>query len=289
LTLSIRTLHGYYRHYCFLPFYAFCDGWPLLALLRPSNIDASQGTLKQLQRILPKLRAAWPEVKILIRGDGGFCREPIIRWCEDHEVGYLFGLSKNERLKTEIAAEMLAARMFQRDNGEPARLFKCFEYQTRESWSSPRTVIAKAEHLAKGENPRFVVTNLELAPTDPQHVYEDVYCARGEMENRIKEQQLMLFADRTSAKSMRANQLRLTFSTIAYVLHHALRVYGLAETELAVAQVETIRTRVLKIGAQVRVSVRRIWIRLSASHPVQRLWNEILANLRTNLPPPLPE
>lgn len=282
-----RFFHGYYRHYCFLPLYAFCDGWPLLALLRPSNIDASLGTVEQLERIVPKLRAAWPGVKLLIRGDGGFCRESIMRWCEDHEVDYLFGLSKNSRLKTEIAAEMLAARMFFRDNGEAARLFKCFEYQTRESWSVSRTIVAKAEHLSQGENPRFVVTNLELAQTNPQRLYEELYCARGEMENRIKEQQLMLFADRTSAKSMRANQLRLTFSTIAYVLHHALRVFGLRGTELATAQVETIRRRVLKIGAQVRVSVRRIFVRLSASHPLQRIWHALLKNLRTNLPPPL--
>jgi len=282
-----RFFHGYYGQYCYLPLYAFCDGWPLLALLRPSNIDASLGTVEQLQRIIPRLRAAWPEVRILIRGDGGFCRERIMRWCEDHAVDYLFGLSKNERLKTEIAAERLAARMFYRDNGEPARLFKCFEYQTRESWSRARTVVGKAEHLAKGENPRFVVTNLELARRDPQALYEQVYCARGEMENRIKEQQLMLFADRTSAATLRANQLRLTFSTIAYVLHQALRVFGLAGTELATAQVETIRRRVLKIGAQIRVSVRRIFVRLSAWHPLQRIWQAILANLRTNLPPPL--
>lgn len=282
-----KFFHGYYRHYCFLPLYAFCDGWPLLALLRPSHIDASLGTVEQLERIIPRLRAAWPDVKILIRGDGGFCREPIMRWCEENEVDYLFGLSKNERLKTEIAAEMLAARMFCRDNGQPARLFKSFAYQTRESWSCARTVLAKAEHLPKGENPRFVVTNLEQARTDPRRVYEEIYCARGDMENRIKEQQLMLFADRTSAHSLRANQLRLTFSTMAYVLHHALRVFGLTETDLATAQVETVRTRVLKIGAQVRVSVRRVFVRLSASHPIQRTWDRILTNLRSSLPPPL--
>lgn len=282
-----KFFHGYYGHYCFLPLYAFCDGWPLVAQLRPSNIDASAGTVEHLARMVPKLRAVWPEVKIMVRGDGGFCREPILRWCEENDVDYVIGLAKNDRLKREIENERLAARMFYHDNSQPARLFKCFEYKTRKSWSQKRTVVAKAEHLSKGENPRFVVTSLELAKSNPQALYEQIYCARGEMENRIKEQQLMLFADRTSAHTMRANQLRLTFSTIAYVLHHALRTFGLSGTELASAQADTIRTRVLKIGAQIKVTVRRIWVRLSSAHPLQKIFETIISHLRTNLPPPL--
>ena len=281
-----KFFHGYYGQYCFMPLYAFCDGWPLVAQLRPSNIDGAAGTREHLARIVPKLRAAWPEVKLIVRGDGGFCREPILRWCEENAVDYVIGLPKNDRLKKEIKNEQLAAGMFYRDNRQSARLFKCFEYQTLKSWSQKRTVVAKAEHLSKGENPRFVVTSLALARTDPQALYEQLYCARGEMENRIKEQQLMLFADRTSAHTMRANQLRLTFSTIAYVLHHALRTFGLTGTEFESAQAETIRTRVLKIGAQIQVSVRRVWVRLSASHPLQRIFETILSHLRTNLPPP---
>ncbi len=212
-----KFFHGYYGHHCFLPLYAFCDGWPLVAQLRPANIDASAGTVEHLARIVPKLRAAWPGVKVIVRGDGGFCRESILHWCEENHVDYVIGLAKNDRLKKEIENERLAARMFYRDNREAARLFKYFEYQTLTSWSRKRIVVAKAEHLSKGENPRFVVTSLALARTDPQALYEQIYCARGEMENRIKEQQLMLFADRTSAHTMRANQLRLTFSTIAYL------------------------------------------------------------------------
>ena len=242
---------------------------------------------KHLARIVPKLRAAWPKVKIIVRGDGGFCRESILHWCEENRVDDVIGLAKNDRLKKEVESERLAARMFYRDNREAARLFKSFEYQTLTSWSQKRTVVAKAEHLSKGENPRFVVTSLALAKTDPQALYEQIYCTRGEMENRIKEQQLMLFADRTSAHTMRANQLRLTFSTIAYVLHHALRTFGLNGTEHESAQAETIRTRVLKIGAQIQVSVRRIWVRLSAAHPLQRIFATIISHLRTNLPPPL--
>ncbi len=178
-----KFFHGYYGHHCFLPLYAFCDGWPLVAQLRPSNIDGAAGTVEHLARIVPKLRAAWPKVKLVVRGDGGFCREPILRWCEENDVDYVIGLAKNDRLKREIENERLAARMFYRDNRQSARLFKCFEYQTLTSWSQKRTVVAKAEHLSKGENPRFVVTSLELARADPQALYEQLYCARGEKQS----------------------------------------------------------------------------------------------------------
>ena len=282
-----KFFHGYYGHYCYLPLYTFCGPWPLGAVLRPSNIDASAGTLGELQRIVPKLRAAWPGVRIVIRGDSGFCREHIMRWCEEHGVDYVLGLAKNERLGEEIAGELQQAKTAFEQTGEPARLFKDFIYQTRESWSRARRVIGKAEHLAKGANPRFVVTSLSVERVDAQTLYEERYCGRGDMENRIKEQQLFLFADRTSTHGMRSNQLRLLFSTIAYLLHLTLREFGLKGTELHGAQAETIRVKLLKIGGRIRVSVRRVWVSLSESYPYQELFERVLLNIRLQRPPPL--
>lgn len=282
-----KFFHGYYGHYCYLPLYTFCGAWPLGAVLRPSNIDASAGTLAELQRIVPKLRAAWPDVRIVIRGDSGFCREHILRWCEEHGVDYVLGLAKNERLGEAIAEELRQAKAAFEQTGEPARLFKDFTYQTRESWSRARRVIGKAEHLAQGANPRFVVTSLSTKRVDAQTLYEQRYCARGEMENRIKEQQLFLFADRTSTHGMRSNQLRLLFSTMAYLLHLTLREFGLQGTELAGAQADTIRVKLLKIGGRIRVSVRRVWLSLSESYPHQELFERVLLNLRRQRPPPL--
>lgn len=282
-----KFFHGYYKSYCFLPLYTFCDGWPLGAVLRPSNIDGSAGTVAELERIVPKLRAAWPSVRIVVRADSGFCRDSILSWCERHNVDYVIGLAKNKRLVRAIGGELQQARQQFEETAVAARVFKDFRYSTKKSWSRERRVIGKAEHLRKGTNPRFVVTSLPLERVDAQTLYEDRYCARGDMENRIKEQQLYLFADRTSTHNMRSNQLRLLFSTMAYLLHHVLREFGLAGTEMQNAQVGTIRTRLLKIGARVRVSVRRMVINLSESYPCQSLFERILCNLRRQRPRPL--
>jgi hypothetical protein len=286
-------LHGnqlgkfFHGCYCFLPLYTFCGPWPLGAVLRPSDIDASAGTLRELQRIVPKLRAAWPDVRIVIRGDSGFCREPIMRWCEEHDVDYVLGLAKNKRLGRILGQELQQAKEQFEQTGEASRCYKDFTYRTRHSWSRQRRVIGKAEHLAKGANPRFVVTSLSAERVDAQTLYEERYCARGEMENRIKEQQLFLFADRTSTHGMRSNQLRLLFSTIAYLLHLTLREFGLQGTELESAQADTIRIKLLKIGARIRVSVRRVWLSLSESYPYQELFERVLLNIREQHPQPL--
>ncbi len=242
-----RFFHGYYNHYCYLPLYIFCGQHLLCARLRPSNIDASAGSVKELDRIVTAIRQAWPSVQIVIRGDSGFCREHIMRWCERQRVDFVLGLAKNQRLKDELADSLEEAWRQHEASGEPARVFTDFCYQTLQSWSRPRRVVGKAEHLPKGSNPRFVVTSLSAQDCPAQTLYEQEYCARGDMENRIKEQQLYLFADRTSAATMRANQLRLWFSSVAYTLMLALRRLGLQGTELAQAQCGTIR---LKLGAR---------------------------------------
>lgn len=262
--------------------YTFCDGWPLGALLRPSDIDGCAGTVKELERIVPKLRAAWPSVKIIIRADSGFCRDHILGWCEENNVDYIIGLAKNKRLVRAIGGELQQAREQFEATGTAARVFKDFRYRTKKTWSCERRVIGKAEHLSKGANPRFVVTSLSAERVDARTLYEDRYCARGDMENRIKEQQLYLFADRTSTHNMRSNQLRLLFSTMAYLLHHVLREFGLAGTEMQNAQAGTIRSKLLKIGGKIQVSVRRVVISLSESFPYQRLFERVLANLRVH-------
>lgn len=285
-----KFFHGYYQNYCFLPLYAFCDGWPLLALLRPANIDASAGTVEHLARIVPRLRSAWPDVRIIVRGDSGFCRESIMSWCEQHGVDYVFGLARNKRLLRIIGKELHEAEalfeqsqapgLSQTSGAHAARVFKDFEYRTQKSWSRTRRVIAKAEHLAKGSNPRFVVTSLAPKRLAARALYENLYCARGEMENRIKEQQLYLFADRTSTHGLRSNQLRVLFSTMAYVLHKALKEFGLTGTALATAQVQTVRTKLLKIGGRINVSVRRVLLSLSQASPVRGVFEQVLCNLR---------
>lgn len=274
-----RFFHGYYKCYCYLPLYVFCGAQLLCARLRPSNLDASAGSLSELQRIVGRIRARWPQVRILVRGDGGFCREHLMAWCESNRVDFLFGLPKNTRLEAEIAAELAQAAEQYAATKTATRIFKEFEYQTLDSWTRARRVVAKAEHLAKGSNPRFVVTSLSANERASAALYEQDYCARGDMENRIKEQQLHLFADRTSASTMRANQLRLWFSSIAYVLLEALRRLGLKETVLERAQCQTIRLRLLKIGALVQVTVRNIWLRLSQSFPFQDLFRDVAARL----------
>ena len=282
-----RFFHGYYGNYCYLPLYVFCGEHLLCARLRPADIDASAGSVGELARIVAQIRARWPAVKILVRADSGFCRENLMAWCEAHDVDYVLGLARNERLTAEIAGELEQAREQFATDGRAARVFRDFPYQTRESWSRARRVVGKAEHLEKGANPRFVVTSLPPEQIAARPLYEDVYCARGDMENRIKEQQLFLFADRTSCETMRANQLRLYFSSIAYLLLVTLRQQGLRGTELEKAQCDTIRLRLLKIGAQVRVTVRKVWLALSESYPYRRLFAQVYHNLRGRRPVPL--
>ncbi len=261
-----RFFHGYYGHYCYLPLYVFCGEHLLCARLRPSNQDASAGSLSEVERIVAQIRARWPRVRIVLRADSGFCREELMGWCETHGVDYVFGLARNARLRRKIAAEMRQAREEHRRTGKAARVFAELRYRTRNSWSRSRRVVGKAEYLEKGENPRYLVTSLPAPEWPARELYEQCYCARGEMENRIKEQ-FQLFSDRMSTETMRANQLRLYFSSLAYVLVAALRRLGLAGTNWAKAQVDTIRWRLLKIAAQVRVTARRIWIRYSRSYP----------------------
>ena len=284
-----RFFHGYYDKYCYLPLYIFCGDHPLLALLRPANIDASTGAVKQLARIVARIRDVWPKVKILLRGDSGFCREPLLHWCETHGVDYLFGLAKNTRLRQLLDEELGEAKQHFAATGQAARVFKDFTYRTRKSWSRDRRVVGKAEHLAKGSNPRFVVTSLSAEDYAAAPLYEQEYCGRGDMENRIKEQQLGLFAARASCATMRANQIRLCLSTVAYVLMRALREFGLADTELADAQCDTLRVRLLKIGAVVRVSVRRVWVALSQAYPWQTTFRQIVERLARLVVAPWPQ
>lgn len=275
-----RFFHGYYRQYCYLPLYIFCGEQLLCARLRRADQDGAAGTVDELQRIIGHIRRTWPGVRLIVRGDSGFCREDLMAWCEAQGVDYVLGLAKNARLKAAIAAEMAAARTQYEGSGQAARVFRDFRYRTRTSWSCERRVIGKAEHLSKGENPRFVVTTLSTHTLDARAVYEDLYCARGEMENRIKEQQLALFADRTSTHEMRSNQLRLYFSSFAYVLMQTLRRLGLTGTALARAQCDTIRLKLFKIGAHIRISVRRIRIAFSESYPYAELFWQVLRTLQ---------
>jgi Transposase DDE domain group 1 len=278
-----RFFHGYYGHYCYLPLYAFCGEHLLLARLRPSNIDASAGTVEELTPIIQQIRARWPKVQIVLRADSGFAREAIFSWCEENKIDFVIGLAKNSRLIRKSAASMKEARQRFEKTQRPARVFGAFWYRTRSTWSQSRCVVSKSEYLAKGSNPRFVVTSLTQVP--PKALYEDIYCARGEMENRIKEQQLDLFADRTSAARMRSNQLRLYFSSFAYVLLQTLRRVGLQGTDLARAQCGTIRLKLLKIGALVTLSVRRVRFRMASGYPYAALFWQVLGNLRHGLSP----
>jgi hypothetical protein len=284
-----RFFHGYYDAYCYLPLYVFCGDHPLLALLRPSDIDASTGALKHLVRIIGRIRQAWPAIRIVLRGDSGFCREHLMRWCEAHGVDYLFGLAKNARLLRILGQEMHQAKELFAQTKQPARVFKDFTYRTRKSGGRERRVVGKAEHLARGENPRFVVTSLATSAFATGPLYEHEYCGRGDMENRIKEQQLFLFACRTSCATMRANQLRLLLSAAAYVVLRALRQFGLAETELAPAQCDTMRLKLFKIGAVIRFTVRRVRRALSEAYPFREVFVRVWENLRRLVvPAPVP-
>jgi hypothetical protein len=276
-----KYFHGYYAEYCYLPLYIFSGEHLLCARLRQANEDPASGVLPELSRIVEQLRAVWPEVRIIVRGDSGFCRDEIMRYCESHrEIDYVLGLAKNSRLIKAIETEMAQAQQIHQSTQKPARVFKDFRYRTRKSWSCERRVVGKAEYLAKGENPRFIVTSIGSEEKEARALYEDFYCARGDMENRIKEQQLGLFADRTSTAWMRSNQLRLYFSSFAYILVHTLRRLGLEGTELAKAQCDTIRLKLFKIGAQIRVTVRKVWISLSESYPYHNLFQQVFARLQ---------
>ena len=267
-----RFFHGYYDSYCYLPLYIFCGRHLLAAKLRRSNIDGAAGAREELERIVAQIRRRWPRTRILLRADSGFCREALMAWCEANKLDYLFGLAKNQRLIAEIEHELAEATNESRQTGKPARRFKDFMWQTLDSWSRRRRVVGKAEVTQGDTNPRFVVTSLSRAAAEARHLYEKIYCARGEMENRIKECQTDLFADRTSSATMRANQLRLWFASMAYVLMCALRRIGLRFTQFANATCGTIRLKLLKIGAVVTTSVRRVRIAMASAYPWQNEW-----------------
>jgi hypothetical protein len=279
-----KFFHGFYNSYCYLPLYIFCEGYLLAAKLRRSNIDASLGADSELARIVAQIRRRWPATRIIVRGDSAFAREWLMKWCEDHHVEYLFGLARNAKLQRAVGAPMQRARLRYGSTGQPAKLYEELRYRTKDSWSRERRVVAKAEYIAGKENPRFVVTSLSRSRWATRRLYEELYCARGEMENRIKEQQLYLFADRTSAATMRANQLRLWLSSVAYVLMHELRQRALGGGELARAQCHSIRTKLLKIGARVVVSTRRIVVHLASGYPYQDLYAMALSRLSGAVP-----
>jgi hypothetical protein len=274
-----RFFHGYYDCYCYLPLYIFCGEHLLAAKLRPSNIDGAAGAVEEVARIVGLVRARWPRTRIVLRADSGFARDGLMDWCETHNVDYVFGLARNARLAAEIAAEMAEAQEESAVTGQPARRFADFWYRTHDSWSRARRVVGKAEVTGGEPNPRFVVTTLTAAAHPARALYEDLYCARGDMENRIKECQLDLFADRTSAATMAANQLRLWLASMAYVLMHALRRIGLAGSAFARATCGTIRLAFLKLGALVRISVRRVKFAMASSYPHQREWANAYAAL----------
>jgi hypothetical protein len=256
----------------------------LCARLREANVDASFGAVSELERIVERVREKWPEVRIIVRGDSGFAREELMSWCESHGVDFVLGLARNARLQRALGGELEQARAQFEQSGKAQRVFKDFVYRTQKSWSRQRRVVGKAEHLAKGTNPRFIVTSLSSEPWSAQMLYEKLYCARGEMENRIKEQQLCLFADRTSTHYLSSNQVRLWFSSVTYVLLNELRRLGLAGTDLAQARCDTIRTKLLKIGAQIKVTVRRVWVHLASSYPYAELFAHIVGQLRASRP-----
>ncbi len=276
-----RFFHGYYDCYCYLPLYVFCGRHLLAAKLRPSNIDASAGSVEEVARIVAQIRRRWPRTRILLRADSGFAREALMAWCEMNQVDFVFGLARNARLVEEISVELLQAEAEASATGKPARRFKDFRYATLDSWSRRRRVVAKAEWTNGEANPRFIVTSLNKAETSARFLYEKVYCARGEMENRIKECQGDLFADRTSTATLCANQLRLWLASFAYALLCAVRRIGLAHTQFAEATCGTIRLKLLKLAGLVRVSARRIKFALASACPYADEWRLAAARLVT--------
>jgi len=267
-----RFFHGYYDCYCYLPLYVFCGRHLLAAKLRPANIDGSAGAMEEIARIVAQIRVRWPMVRIILRADSGFARDALMTWCEANGVDFIFGLARNGRLTRTIGAELVEARDESQATGQPARRFKDMTWSTRKSWSRKRRVIAKAEWTKGEANPRFIVTSLTAVDGDGRRLYEDVYCARGEMENRIKECQIDLFADRTSTATMKANQLRLWFASMAYVLLDSLRRIALQATDLADATAGTIRRKLFKIGALVTISVRRIKLAMASGCPYKAIF-----------------
>lgn len=282
-----RFFHGYYGNYCYTPLYVFCGEHLLLSRLQSANVDGAVHAVVEISRIVEQIRKRWPAVAIVLRGDSGFCRDGLMSWCEDHDVGYVFGLAKNERLLQKVKKKRHKSLRRYHGSHRDTRRFADFRYRTRESWSRGRRVVCKAEHLEKGANPRFVVTSLSKSDFNSRELYEDFYCARGDMENRIKEQQMDMFADRTSTAWMRSNQLRLYFSGIAYVLMQAFRRLALVGTSLAKAQCGTIRQKLIKIGAQIRITVRRIVLSLASGCPYAGLIRQAWTNLN-RMPDPSP-
>jgi hypothetical protein len=274
-----RFFHGYYGEYCYLPLYVFSGEHVVAVRLQTADQDGARHATEELERIVTHVRAQWPGVRITVRGDSGFCRDEIFSWCEANEVDYVIGVARNPRLEAEVKDELEAARAIHDRTGEAARVFKDLRYRTIDSWSRARRVVAKAEWLNKGANPRFVATSLKKSETNAAVLYEDVYCPRGEMENRIKETQLYLFGTRASAQTIRANQIRLFFSAVAYTLVQAIRALGLHGTDLADARADTIRAKLFKIGARVEVTVRKIWIAFSSAYPYSRTFTAAVANL----------
>lgn len=275
-----KHFHGYYDEHCFLPLYVFSEGHLLSARLRTSDCDPLEGVIEDISRIVEQIRLKWPGVRIIVRGDSGFCREELMHWCEAFAVDYVVGLPKNSRLEQRIKRDLKKAKRKFKKTGKAARRFRNLKYRTLNSWSKKRRVVAKAEYLPDGANPRFVVTTIEKREAGARSLYEDLYCARGNMENRIKEQQMGLFCDRTSSHTLRANQLRLWFSGLAYVLMHELRRIGLKNTELKSAQAWTIREKLFKIGAVVTISFRRIRLAMASSYPWRETFFACLRNLR---------
>jgi hypothetical protein len=274
-----RFFHGFYNHYCYLPLYIVCGEHLLGVRLRPANLDASAGSIEEIERIIGQIRQAWPSTRIILRADSGFCREALMSWCEAQQVDYVFGFARNARLRRMIEAEMQQAAALQQRTRHAARVFTEFAYQTHDTWSCPRRVVAKAEQIEGKENPRFVVTSLVHRHWPAQPLYEELYCARGDMENRIKEQ-YSLFAGRVSAATLRANQLRLYLSAAAYILLSGFRRLALAGTGWARSQSETIRWQLLRIGAQVRITARKVWVSFASSYPHWRIFQHAFLQLR---------
>lgn len=279
-----RFFHGYYGNYCYMPLYIFCGEQLLLCRLQSSNVDGAAHAIIEVRRIVEQIRSKWPEVEIVLRGDSGFCRDPLMSWCENNGVSYIFGMSTNARLDRMIRKQLNKSRGRTYVTGKSSRRYRGFWYRTQKTWDRKRWIIGKAEYLEKGENPRFIVTNLRDEGISNQKLYEEIYCARGEMENRIKEQQMGLFADRVSAEKMRSNQLRLYFSGMGYILMETLRRLGLKGTEYSKAQCTTIREKVLKVGAQIKMSVRRIVLSLASGYPHKEALRKIFENLQAPLP-----
>jgi len=277
-----RFYHGYYKHYCYLPLYIFCGDHVLCARLRPSSLGPAVGSRKEVERIVQQIRQRWPEVEIILRGDSGFCSNELMAWCEQQDgVEFVVGMARNQRVEGLLAGPLAEAKQQFEATQQPARIFIEFEHETLNgTWSKKRRVVAKAEYIDGKSNPRFIVTSLDSERWEKQKLYQELYCARGDMENRIKEQ-FVLFADRVSASTMRANQLRIYLSVIAYTLMNGLRRLGLAATAMATAQVATIRLRLLKIGALIQVTVRKVWVRMASSYPYQALFSQVLQQLRT--------